>query len=282
MRKSLCCLLLAASFLGCGLSVNALERPTASQYDARVMYTDYKPGQVYPIRAANGLITTITFSPGEKIRDFGSGYSTAWEFQARGNNSFLKPKDFDGATNLVIVTDKHTYLFDVHPGSRAKATYSLTFRYPLEEAAKAQENANKKTVDSLLNQSEKEISDKTDSENRSEVNKFYSENFGSSPLSKEIAPLEVFDNGRFTYLKFDRHTDFPAVYRVSENEEETLLNSHIKGDWLVVHGVYRELRLRAGQAVVGIYNETYSGGGAPNDSGVSVPGLKRELVKEVN
>ena len=43
MRKSLCCLLLAASFLGCGLSVNALERPTASQYDARVMYTDYKP-----------------------------------------------------------------------------------------------------------------------------------------------------------------------------------------------------------------------------------------------
>ena len=202
MRKSLCCLLLAASFLGCGLSVNALERPTASQYDARVMYTDYKPGQVYPIRAANGLITTITFSPGEKIRDFGSGYSTAWEFQARGNNFFLKPKDFDGATNLVIVTDKHTYLFDVHPGSRAKATYSLTFRYPLEEAVKAQENANKKTVDSLLNQSDKEISDKTDSENRSEVNKFYSENFGSSPLSKEIAPLEVFDNGRFTYLKF--------------------------------------------------------------------------------
>ncbi|WP_418572399.1 TrbG/VirB9 family P-type conjugative transfer protein, partial [Parasutterella sp.] len=134
----------------------------------------------------------------------------------------------------------------------------------------------------LLNQSDKEITDKTDSENRSEVNKFYSENFGSSPLSKEIAPLEVFDNGRFTYLKFDRHTDFPAVYRVSENEEETLLNSHIKGDWLVVHGVYRELRLRAGQAVVGIYNETYSGGGAPNDSGVSVPGLKRELVKEVN
>lgn len=182
MRKSLCCLLLAASFLGCGLSVNALERPTASQYDARVMYTDYKPGQVYPIRAANGLITTITFSPGEKIRDFGSGYSTAWEFQARGNNFFLKPKDFDGATNLVIVTDKHTYLFDVHPGSRAKATYSLTFRYPLEEAVKAQENANKKTVDSLLNQSDKEISDKTDSENRSEVNKFYSENFGSSPL----------------------------------------------------------------------------------------------------
>ena len=60
----------------------------------------------------------------------------------------------------MIVTDKHTYLFDVHPGSRAKATYSLTFRYPLEEAAKAQENANKKTVDSLLNQSDKEISDK--------------------------------------------------------------------------------------------------------------------------
>lgn len=72
--------MLAVSFLGCGLSVNALERPTASQYDARVMYTDYKPGQVYPIRAANGLITTITFSPEEKIRDFGSGSGATHEF----------------------------------------------------------------------------------------------------------------------------------------------------------------------------------------------------------
>ncbi len=34
-----------------------------------------------------------------------------------------------------------------------------------------------------------------------------------------------------------------------------------KGQWLVIHGIYKELRLRAGQGVVGIYNDGYSGGG---------------------
>lgn len=282
MKKQIFSVLLASA-LTVGFNTFALERPTLSPHDMRVLYTDYKEGQVYPIKAANGLITTITFAPGEKIKDYGSGFSTAWEFAGRGNNFFLKPKDFDGATNLVIVTDKRTYFFEVKLGARNKATYSLTFRYPKEAAEKAQEEAKQKAVDVLLKQGDEEIPQNLVKQtDKKELNELYSENFGSSDLSKEIAPIEVFDNGQFTYLKFDRHTDFPAVYRVAENNEETLLNSHIKGDWLVIHGVYKELRLRAGQAVVGIYNEGFTGGGVPNESGVSVQGLKRELVKEVN
>ncbi len=69
---------------------------------------------------------------------------------------------------------------------------------------------------------------------------------------------------------------------MAENNVETLLNSHVKGDWLVIHGVYKELRLRAGFAVVGIYNEAHTGGGYSSDTGVSLPGLKRELIKQVN
>ena len=90
MRKSLCCLLLAASFLGCGLSVNALERPTASQYDARVMYTDYKPGQVYPIRAANGLITTIL--PEKRFAISVPGIQPLGSFKPEAIISFLNLK----------------------------------------------------------------------------------------------------------------------------------------------------------------------------------------------
>lgn len=282
MIKNALTVLAAAVLSVSALSCFALEKPTTSRLDRRVQYTEFKDGQVYPVNAVNGIITSIIFAEGEKVLDYGSGYSTAWEFVARGNHFFLKPKAFQGTTNLVVVTDRRTYLFDVKlVGKRASATYSLTFRYPADEASKTQEEARKKTVDALLNQSSIPDAEK-EGQPDPKLNRIYTENFGSSDLSKEIAPLEVFDDGLFTYLKFDRQTDFPAVYRVSDSDEETLLNSHVQGDYLVIHGVYRELRLRAGQAVVGIYNEAFTGSGIRSGTAVSVPGVRRELIKEVN
>ena len=279
MKKSVLTLLISLSFGVYGLEAVALEKPRLSQYDKRVQYTEFVEGQVYPVNAVNGTITTIIFAPGEKVLSYGSGYSTAWEFSARGNHFFLKPKDFNGTTNLVIVTDKHTYLFEVKlTAKRPNATYSLTFSYPAEEAAKAREEAQKKVVDALLRGDELPKSE-TDP---SSINRNYTENFGSSPLSKEIAPIAVYDDGLFTFIQFDRQTDFPAVYRVSDEGEETLLNSHVRGEKLIVHGVYKELRLRVGKAVVGIYNEAYTGGGRNNETGVTLPGVQRELVKEVH
>lgn len=77
-------------------------------------------------------------------------------------------------------------------------------------------------------------------------------NFGSAANSKRIAPIEAFDDGRFTYLKFSKHTDFPAAYR-KVDQEETLVNSHVKGDWLVLHGVFEEILLRAGKEASSVF-----------------------------
>ena len=98
----------------------------------------------------------------------------------------------------------------------------------------------------------------------------------NSYAKKTIAPIKAFDDNRFTYLKFKEQTDFPAAYRVQDGEE-TLLNSHVEDGWLVLHGVYEEVRLRAGKAVVGIYNENYQGGGASDKRAVSVKGLYRQI-----
>ncbi|WP_301089439.1 TrbG/VirB9 family P-type conjugative transfer protein, partial [Turicimonas muris] len=101
MKKILILLLLAASSFN---SVFALDKPQSGREDKRVFYTDYKPDEIYPISAVNGLITTIIFEPGETVKNFGSGFSTAWEFAARENHFFLKPKEKQGTTNLVVVT----------------------------------------------------------------------------------------------------------------------------------------------------------------------------------
>ena len=272
MKKFLILLLLAASSFN---SVFALDKPQSGREDKRVFYTDYKPDEIYPISAVNGLITTIIFEPGETVKNFGSGFSTAWEFAARENHFFLKPKEKQGTTNLVVVTDRRTYLFDVKlTANRSKATYRLAFRYPLEEQARIAAEAEKNHVKALLEESP--IKENSESKEQTNQNRSYSMNFGSAANSKRIAPIEAFDDGRFTYLKFSKHTDFPAAYRVQDGEE-TLLNSHVEDGWLVLHGVYEEVRLRAGKAVVGIYNENYQGGGASDKRAVSVKGLYRQI-----
>lgn len=277
--KTLTFLLALATSVCLSTPAMALDKPSASDKDKRVLFTDYKTGEVYPINAANGLITTIVFAPGEKVLSYGSGYSTAWEFAARGNHFFLKPKDKQGTTNLVVVTDHHTYLFEVRLGLRKKATFSLTFAYPEEAAKLAEQQAEQNRVKDLMNEEgQTGQTQKTDATVAS-INRNYTENFGSSRNSVRIAPLEVYDNGQFTYLKFDKQVDFPSVYRVEEGDTETLLNAHVQGDWLVVHGVYEELRLRAGLAVVGIYNEAFEGGGVANHTGVTVPGVEREFIQ---
>lgn len=256
-------------------NAQALETPRRSHEDHRIQYVNYSKDDVVRVNAVNGFITTIVFAPGEKVVNYGSGYSTAWEFADADNMFFLKPKDKEGSTNLVIVTSERVYNFDVFlVENKANATYKLTFRYP-EDYIKAkikegQENYVKQEL-------EKEDPDLNPTGGL--INYAYTMNFGKSEGSRLIAPLQCYDNGRFTYLKFRNNTDFPAVYSVSA-DGEAIVNSHVEDEALVIHGVYKELRLRAGSDVVGIYNDGYQKRlMAPSDAdtGTSVHGLSREF-----
>ena len=256
-------------------AAQALETPRRSNEDHRIQYVNYSKDDVVRVNAVNGFITTIVFAPGEKVVNYGSGYSTAWEFADADNMFFLKPKDKEGTTNLVIVTSERVYNFDVFlVENKANATYKLTFRYP-EEYIKAKIREGQKNY--VKQELEKEDPDLNPTGGL--INYAYTMNFGKSEGSRLIAPLQCYDNGRFTYLKFRNNTDFPAVYSVSA-DGEAIVNSHVEDEALVIHGVYKELRLRAGSDVVGIYNDGYQKRlMAPSDAdtGTSVQGLSREF-----
>lgn len=267
-----CAMLWTAPWLG----VQALETPKRSQEDHRIQYVNYSEDNVVRINAANGCITTVIFSPSEQVVNYGSGYSTAWEFATADNRFFLKPKDKDGTTNIVVVTNKRVYAFDVYLVEKpANATYKLTFRYPKEyleaQIAAGQEayvNKRLESADPHLNP-----------QGKNGLNYHYTMNFGESAGSKELAPVQVYDNGRFTYMKFKEHSEFPAIYSVS-SDGEAIINTHIEDQTLVIHGVYAEYRLRAGSDVVGIYNEGFNTTFAGPNEGTTVQGLVREINKE--
>ena len=102
-------------------------------------------------------------------------------------------------------------------------------------------------------------------------------NFGKDAGSQDLAPALVYDNGQFTYFRFNSQKDFPAIYRVS-SDGESLVNSHVEKGVLVVHGVYKEYRLRAGKSVVGVKNEKYRGGDLQAACGNTVSSVSREVI----
>ncbi len=267
--------LLIGVLLTVSLSANALEIPSKSRADQRIQYASYSVGNVTKINAVNGYITTVIFSPSEIVENFGSGYSSAWEFSASQNHFFLKPKDRNGTTNIVVVTSKRVYSIDVHLVSDPQnATYQLIYRYP-EEIAKAKEEKRKQ-------QDLEDLTKKTDpnvlhsDEHIYNANYQYTMNFGKNEHSVDLAPKRVFDDGRFTYFKFRKNHDMPAIYAVT-TDGEAIVQSHVENGVLVVHGVYEEYRLRAGTAVCGVYNADFSGGSTAPASATTVADLERRV-----
>lgn len=264
--------MISVSLITALTSAYALEAPKRSKEDQRIQYVNYSKDDVVRVNAANGYITTIVFSKDEVVKNYGSGFSTAWEFATADNQFFLKPKDREGTTNLVIVTNKHIYNLDVFLVEKAQsATYKLTFKYPQDEAFEKNKQKQEKHIQDLLNKEDRNINEAQDISNFA-----YTMNFGETATSKLIAPTSIYDNGRFTYIHFQPNTDFPAVYSVN-SDGEALVNSHIEKDVLVVHGVYSEMRFRAGADVVGIYNEAFGRISKIDSDNTTVQGLKRSM-----
>ena len=69
----------------------------------------------------------------------------------------------------------------------------------------------------------------------------------------------------------------PAVFHVLGDGSETLVNARMEDDLLVVDRVSRKLMLRAGSAVVGLWNEAFDLEGKPPGDGTTVPGVQRVL-----
>lgn len=262
---ALCMLLLSGS-------AHALQKINKSELDSRITKAVYHADEVFPVEAISGRATLITFQKGESVLSWASGYSTAWEFSSTQNHFFLKPKAEHGNTNLVVLTNKRTYHFDLRWGKQQSAvTYELRFSYPENDrqanpkGAKEQEG-----VSSRAGSKEELFFTKL-------ANRNYTMNFGDARDSRQLAPEMAFDDGRFTYLKIPLKSAMPAVYRVSGGEE-LLVNTHIEGNWLVIHGVYSEIRLRDGARVCGIYNDRFRNQSLyETESKVTVDGFQRAL-----
>lgn len=259
--------------------------------DARLREVVYDPGAVVTVPVARGVVTLVELDADEAITEVATGIGSdctradsAWCVSAQpgGRHLFVKPKTNAGAANnLAVVTDRriHSFRFVVRSDADPlPPVYRLSVKAPprplrpAPAAPKDEVAALALPAIPLPPPPEQLVFERLQS--RPEVvNTEYTLAEGAG--SQDIVPTLVFDDGRFTYLGFPGNREIPAVFHVLPDGRETLVNARMEDELLVIDRVSRRLVLRAGTAVVGLWNEAFDIDGRPPVDGTTVPGVQR-------
>ncbi len=207
--------------------------------DARIRAVHYDPATIVPVTGKVGLLSTISFAPNERIENIAIGDSAAWQVtpNRRANLVFLKPMSLRARTNMTVVTDRRTYLFDLHAaGQKAPAVYELNFTYPAEPSVPAP--APPKAETPTLTLAATSIPGPTDLD-------FAWQGQGN----RKLLPARSFDDGRSLYLAWPKDAALPAMLAVGADGNEGPVNFVMRGEYVVIDGVPPKLILRSGKAV---------------------------------
>lgn len=232
----------------------ALLLPSGAAGAQVVSEYEYSADRIYPVRTALGITTQIELSPHEKILDYSTGFTSGWELTRRDNVFYLKPKNVDVDTNMVVRTERHSYIFELkvvatdwtalEQAKQAGAQYKITFRYPNDTEFAAEQAAKRDVQMSTALEKDRAYNFQYD--------------FKTRTKQKWLVPVAVYDDGRFTYIRLNETRDiptgnFPVVFgRERERSEDFVVNTTVENNTIVVHGVYPYLVIRHGKNAVGL------------------------------
>lgn len=250
--------------------------------DPRVRTLQYDPDQVYRIVGVVRSATQIVFSSTETIEHVALGDSATWEAAPQDQVLFLKPLVTGRPTNLIVTTrlgslQRH-YAFELvtRSGSIGRSTaetyFQVRFSYPADQRAELDRALAAETA--ALEQQVLQL----------KLDRAVLE--GPRNLSYEVqgaqalAPSEVSDNGRFTVLRFPANQPLPALYIVTTDGTETLAPFDVRGEFVVVHAVTPQLRLRRGRQTLCIFNTAYDPHGVNSGLGTAASDVERVIQPE--
>lgn len=223
----------------------ALSAPSiAMAQDARVATRDYVEHEVISFSARSGFQSTIEFGEGERIENIAVGESGAWQVtpNRRANLLFVKPVAASAPiTNMTVVTDRHTYLFELRPAARATPVYLLRFTYAEDMYAPPTLPAEAAPPTLLPAAETRELP----------VNDL---NFAwTMKGARKLYPERIFDDGKSVYLAWVQGRALPAVLSIGpDGKTEGPVNFTAEGQYLVVEGFHNRLVLRSGADIATI------------------------------
>ena len=279
--------------------------------DTRLREVVHNPMRVLQVLVRPGTVTLVELEADEAITDVATGLGAdcnradaTWciAAPAGGRHLFIKPRSTASApNNLIVITNRRTHLLRLEllpPGDPRQPTYRLVVKAP---AAAVPSPADPPVAPKLAGglaphralpmptpdlpplPTPPSVAELVDARLQARPvvrNTQYA--LAEGEHAQDIVPTLIFDDGRFTYLRFPGNREVPAVFHVQADGSETLVNARMEDDLLVVDRVSRQLRLRAGAAVVALWNEAFDLDGQPPTDGTTVPGLQRLLRTEAD
>jgi len=239
--------------------------PSSSPHDERIRTVEYNPSDVVVLDGMVGIATHIQLEPGERYVDHVFGDSAGWHFAENANHIFLKPKAEHADSNLVLITNRRVYYFDLRysdASARGTKMFGISFAYPDTSAMRTAEEIERRRVRDGFDATRP-------------INANY-----TMTGKRSLAPINAWDNRQFTFFRFPGAVDVPAIFMVNPDGSESIVNHHVEGpasDIVVVHKVAAQWVLRLGKNALSIFNESYDPIGESNTSRTASPEVIRDV-----
>ncbi len=234
--------------------------PSQEGYLNAIQVWPFSDGALYQVFASPGRVTAINLEPGEELVAVAAGDTARWivgdTTSGMGEklriSIIVKPTRVDIMTNMVITTNRRTYLVELTSTEQAWMA-SVSWDYPQDrllalkrQAAEALEAA---PVDAGL---------------ALEQLQFRYVIRGDNPSWK---PLRAFDDGRKVYIQFPpgiAQGELPPLFVIGATGDGQLVNYRVRTPYYVVDRLFAAAELRLGgekNAVVRIERSDVPSGG---------------------
>ena len=207
---------------------------SASATDHRIRTLRYDSNEIVTVPGRSNIQSTIEFNSDEHIESIAVGNSGAWQVTPnhRASLLFVKPLVRLSRTNMTVITDKRTYMFDLVTGRREAAPiYSLRFTYPAEQVQAA-----KLAVAPIPPPPTPAPASPV------ELNFAW-----KTKGAVEVLPGRIFNDGQSLYLSWSHDALLPAISTVANDGREASLNYRLSGDYIVITPVPDNVMLRYGK-----------------------------------
>ncbi|MGX5804861.1 P-type conjugative transfer protein TrbG [Bradyrhizobium sp. Arg314] len=221
-------------------NANAAARvqPRREGYYNAIQIYPWSEGALYQVYAAPGQITDIALEPGENLTGSGpiaAGDTARWIIGDTESGSgvtrrvhvLVKPSRADITTNLVITTDRRSYMIELRAGEKPYMP-AVAWAYPAHPASQQQSLPATPLIPDLAGRNYR---------------------YGLTGDTPPWKPIAVYDDGRHVYIEFPRgivQGEMPPLFVIGPDGEAQIVNSRVFQNILIVDRLFGAAELRLG------------------------------------
>ena len=216
--------------------------PTREGYVNAIQVWPFTDGALYQVYAAMGRVTVIALQPGEELVTVAAGDTVRWIVGDTSSGSgdvlrvnvMVKPIRSGLKTNLVITTNRRTYLLELTSTEKTWMA-SVSWEYPKDRMLALQRQTQAASAAAPV-----------DAGLSLEKIRFRYAVSGSNPPWK---PLRAFDDGEKVYIQFPpgiAQGELPPLFVIGAQGDGQLVNYRFRSPYYIVDRLFGAAELRLG------------------------------------